>query len=116
MSYLLENKRKRYAKVLNDYPELKETSNLLGIDAYAGSDEQKLQQVITAALICDDPSTYNERNVMRYLLETCNTPTDHNYHSDSPVSFRLMRLLKNRYSTPLYKIEVEDLEQIYFIP
>ena len=117
MKEYLTRWRERYAKVLRDYPELQEASNLSTISAYAAPsfrNEQKLQQRITAALICDNPSTYDERNVMEYNLEVCNTPTDHNYHSNSPVSFELMFLLKNRCSTTIYKMDVEILEQIYF--
>lgn len=109
--------RERYAKVLRDYPEFQEVSNLSAINVLAAPSyrsEQKLQQRITAALICDNPYTYDSRNIAEYNLEICNTPTDHNYYSDSPVSFELMFLLKNRCSTPLYKIAVEILEQIYF--
>ena len=107
----------RYAKILKDYPEIQEVSNLSLISTDAAPsfrNEQKLQQRITAALICDNPSIYDERNVMAYNLEVCNTPTDRNYYSNSPVSFELMCLLRSRYSTPLYRRAVENLEQIYF--
>lgn len=116
MKEYLTRWRERYAKVLKDYPELKESSNLSTISTYAASSryEQKLQQKITAALICDNPYTYDSRNIAEYNLEICNTPTDRNYYSNSPVSFELMLLLKNRCSTPIYKMAVESLEQIYF--
>lgn len=116
MKEYLARWRERYAKVLRDYPELKEAANLPAISAYAASDrnEQKLQQRITAALICDNPYTFDSRNIAEYNLEICNTPTDRNYYSNSPVSFELMLLLKNRCSTCIYKIAVESLEQIYF--
>lgn len=106
----------RYSKALRDYPELKEASNLSMIKACAVSSryEQKLQQIITAALICDNPYTYDGRNIMDYNLETCNTPTDRNYYPDSLVSYELMFLFKSRCHTPLYRIAVERLERIYF--
>ena len=116
MKEYLTKWRERYAKVLRDYPELKEASNLsllLHTWTILNKDEQKLQQRITAALICDNPYTYDDRNIMEYNLEICNTPTDHNYYSNSPVSFELMLLLKYS-STPLYEMAVERLEQIYF--
>ena len=114
MNILLENGRKRYAKVLSDYPELKEASNLSVINAYTGMTEQKLQQVITAALICDNPCIYDERNVMEYNLKICNTPTDKNFYSESPISLELGFMLRYLSSTSIYEIAVESLEQIYF--
>lgn len=108
--------RRRYAKVLRDYPELKEASNISIIDSHAGINEQKLQQAITAALICDNPYTYDERNVMSYSLEACDTPSKHNFHSNSQISYGLMVMfvsLRHSY-TPFYRAAVERLEQIYF--
>lgn len=113
--------RERYTKVLKDYPELREVSNLFAISACAGRDEQKLQQKITAALICDDPYCYDKRNVMNYNLEDCDTPSKHNFHSNSPVSYELMVIfnsLRHFASNPrqsfFYATAVERLEQIYF--
>lgn len=120
MKEYLARWRERYAKVLRDYPELKEASNLSRIYAYAGQDEKKLQQMITAALICDDPYCYSERNVMDYSLAICNTPSEHNFISNSPVSYGLMVIDNLRLSasnsrrSPIYKVAVERLEQIYF--
>lgn len=117
MKEYLVSWRERYAKVLKDYPEFQEVSNLSAISIFAAPsyrNEQRLQQIITAALICDNPYTYDSRNVMEYCLETCNTPSDRNYYSDSPISYELKLLFRNRCSTPLYKIAVESLEQIYF--
>jgi hypothetical protein len=106
----------RYAKVLRDYPELKEASNLSAISAYAASDrnEQKLQQEITAALICDNPYTYEGRNIMEYNLETCNTPTDRTFYTDSSISWELGFMFRYLRIETIYRIEVERLEQIYF--
>ena len=104
----------RYAKVLRDYPELQEASNLSAICAYAYRNEQKLQQRITAALICDNPYNYDDRNIMEYSLEICNTPTDRNYYTNSPVSFELGFMFKHLHNEAVYKIAVERLEQIYF--
>lgn len=112
--------RERYAKVLKDYPELKEASNLSRIYVYAGQDEKKLQQMITAALICDDPYCYSERDIMDYSLAICNTPSEHNFISNSPVSYGLMviddlrRSASNPCRSPFYKTVVGRLEQIYF--
>ncbi len=117
MKEYLTRWRERYAKILRDYPELQEVSNLSSLSTYAAPsfrNEQKLQQRITAALICDNPSIYDERNVMEYNLEICNTPTDHNYYFNSPISFELRCLLKSRRFTSLYKMAVENLEKIYF--
>ena len=111
---------KRYTKVLRDYPELKEASNIGLINAYAVEAsrscwyEQKLQQAITAALICDNPYTYDERNVMEYQLEICDTPTSKNCYSNSPVSWELGFTFIYLDSAPIYEIAVEHLEQIYF--
>ena len=112
--------RKRYAKVLNDYPELKEASNLSTINAYTigkigiRRKEQKLQQLITAALICDNPYAYDERNVMEYRLEICDTPTSKNFYSNSPISYELGFMFRYPDSASVYKIAVENLEKIYF--
>lgn len=116
----LENGRKRYAKVLSDYPELKEASNIGLIDTYAVGTgrnyrlEQNLQQVITAALICDNPYAYDKRNVMEYQLEICDTPTSKNFYPNSPISWELETMFRYLNSASLYKIAVERLEQIYF--
>lgn len=114
MKKYLTGWRERYAKVLKDYPELKETSNLSAISSACVSSEQKLQQRITAALICDNPYTYDSRNIAEYNLEICNTPSDKVYYSDSSISFNMRYLFRNRCFAPLYKIMVEQLEQIYF--
>lgn len=112
--------RERYAKILKDYPELKEASNFSRICSYAGTDEQTLQQMITAALVCDDPYTYDERNIMDYNLAICDTPSKHNFLSNSPVSYGMMvidslrRFVSNPCKSPIYKTTVERLEQIYF--
>lgn len=120
MNNYLENGRKRYAKVLSDYPELKEASNIELIDTRAvGASisccgEQKLQQAITAALICDNPYTYDERNVMEYRLDICNTPTSKTFYSNSPISWELGFMFRYLDVAPCYKIVVERLERIYF--
>lgn len=110
----------RYSKLFKDYPEFREVSSRSLLTVYVGRNEQKLQQMITAALVCDDPSIYDERNIMSYSLEICNTPTAHNFLSNSPVSYGLMtidslrRFASNSHQSPLYKATVERLEQIYF--
>lgn len=107
--------RKRYAKVLRDYPELKEASSKFVLTAEAASaNEQNLQQAITAALICDNSNTYAQRNVMYYSLDNCNTPTDHNYYSNSPIGWALLSMFKWLDSPTLFRIAVEGMEQIYF--
>lgn len=113
MKEYLTRWRERYAKVLRDYPELQEASNLSLIST-SFRNEQKLQQKITAALICDNPYVYDERNVMVYQLEVCNTPSDHTYYSNSPISWGLGLMFRHLDSASLYKMTVERLEQIYF--
>lgn len=117
MKKYLTRWRERYAKVLRDYPELKEASNLSTISTYAYSsyrNEQKLQQMITAALICDNPYIYDDRNIMEYHLEVCNTPTDRVFYTNSPISWELGSMFKYMYNEAVYKIAVKKLEQIYF--
>lgn len=116
MSEYLARWRERYAKVLRDYPELKEASNLSAISSACvpSSREQKLQQRITAAIICDNPYTYDERNIMKYHLEVCNTPTDRTFYTNSPISWELGFMFRYLHNEAICKIAVEHLEQIYF--
>lgn len=117
MKEYLASWRERYAKVLRDYPELKEASNLSAISTFAAPsyrNEQKLQQKITAALICDNPYTYDGRNIMEYHLEVCNTPTDRTFYTNSPISWELGFMFRYLHNEALCKIAVEHLEQIYF--
>lgn len=116
MKEYLASWRERYAKVLRDYPELKEAANLSMISTCSTSNryEQKLQQRITAALICDNPYTYDDRNIMEYHLEICNTPTDRTFYTNSPISWELGFMLRYLHNEAMYRIAVEHLEQIYF--
>lgn len=116
MKEYLARWRERYAKVLRDYPELKEKSNLSMINTFAASNryEQQLQQRITAALICDNPYTYDGRNIMVYRLEVCNTPTDRTFYTNSPISWELGFMFRYLHDEAMYKMAVEHLEQIYF--
>lgn len=116
MKEYLASWRERYAKVLRDYPELQEASNLSIISTCSTSSryEQRLQQRITAALICDNPYTYDDRNIMEYHLEVCNTPTDRTFYTNSPISWELGFMFRYLHNVAIYKIVVEHLEQIYF--
>lgn len=109
--------RERYAKVLKGCPELKEASNLFLLFhtwTILNKDEQKLQQRITAALICDNPYTYDKRNIMEYRLEVCNTPTDRVCYTDPPISWWRGFMLRYSRNETLYGLAVKCLEQIYF--